>query len=267
MTSKAQPKHYAHFEIDIIAALASQLTGALDALDVGPLEPSTLSTIPKLQGVYKLFHDDQLVYVGKADNLPGRLAEHRKKISGRHNISVDSMSFKCLSVHQNWTALAPEASLIAHYKAQAAGQCEWNGNGFGPHDPGRNREITNKPPDGFDARYPIRTDWVCDWIEPGDWNLLNLLVALKDAERLPYLLRYEREQIGPNKFVHFKQGHPDHRDKTVTVPRNNMTAEELLVLITKALPGWQATAFPSHLILYKESRDYTHGRVLHREPA
>ena len=41
-----------------------------------------------------------------------------------------------------------------------------------------------------------------------------------------------------------------------------MTAEELLRTIAEALPGWQATAFPSHMILYKESRRYTYGEVL-----
>lgn len=260
------PQYYDHFEIDIIDALSTQLTSALDRLAIGQLEPSVIRSVPRHQGVYQLYLDDLLVYVGKADNLPKRLLEHHQKISGRQNIDVASMGFRCLSVHPNWTALAPEAALITHYKQQKGGQCEWNGNGFGPHDPGRNREVTNKAPEGFDARYPIKTDWICDWIEAGEWSLLDLLVTLKDAKRLPYLLRYETERLGPAKNAHFTQGHPDHHDKTVTVPLTGMTAEELLILITKALPGWQATAFPSHLILYKESFDYEYGRTLHREP-
>lgn len=251
-------KCFAHFEIDIISALSIQLTRALDALDIGALEPSTLRTLPTSQGVYKLFHKQQLVYVGKANNLSKRLTEHWKKISGRQNISVDSMGFKCLSIHKNWTALAPESSLIAHYRAQKNNQCEWNGNGFGPHDPGRNREITNKAPDGFDMRYPIRADWKCDWVTAGEWDLLDLLISLK--QKLPFLLRYETDHLGKKKYAHYKKGHKDFFEKKVHVPMNAMTTEDLLKIISSNLPGWQTTAFPSHLILYKESKDYTHGR-------
>ena len=41
-----------------------------------------------------------------------------------------------------------------------------------------------------------------------------------------------------------------------------MPAEELLKLITQNLPGWQATRFPGHMILYKERRAYDHGKVI-----
>ena len=40
------------------------------------------------------------------------------------------------------------------------------------------------------------------------------------------------------------------------------TATELLRLIAQALPEWQATAFPSHMILYKEDRAYVHGKII-----
>jgi hypothetical protein len=100
----------------------------------------------------------------KADRLANRLREHRFKISGRQNIGVTEMGFKCLFIHRNWTALAPEDSLIKHYREAGQGQCAWNGNGFGPHDPRRDRETTEKRPDGFDNQYPIRRDWKCDWL-------------------------------------------------------------------------------------------------------
>lgn len=264
--------HSAKFEIDIISALSSQLVDAFTKLSVGPLDLETLSTLEREQGVYQLFLNNFLVYVGKSDDLPKRLGEHFTKISGRRNLDIDDIGFKCLYVHKNWTTLAPENSLIAHYKAGASGECEWNGNGFGPHDPGRNREITNKAPDGFDARYPIREDWPCSWAKPGEWKLLDLLVATKD--NLPYDLRYQTEAGASDgdRNAHYRKGHVDHRGKTVLVPEPNMPAIELLRLITRALPGWQSTAFPSHMILYKESdegptgRVYRHGTLIHREP-
>jgi len=84
---------------------------------------------------------------------------------------------------------------------------------------------------------------------------------LKSLKRgLPYLLRFQtgrRQSQTP---------HEDYRDLIISVPRDRMTAEELLRAIAQTLPGWQATAFSSHLILYKESREYTYGRVIWPPP-
>ena len=52
-----------------------------------------------------------------------------------------------------------------------------------------------------------------------------------------------------------------HRD-AVTVPQDGVSARELLPTVARALTGWQATAFPSHMILYKEHRTYTHGEAI-----
>jgi hypothetical protein len=41
-----------------------------------------------------------------------------------------------------------------------------------------------------------------------------------------------------------------------------MSVRDLLRTIGEALPGWQATAFPSHMILNKEDRPYVHGQII-----
>jgi hypothetical protein len=81
-------------------------------------------------------------------------------------------------------------------------------------------------PDGCDAQYPIRQDWVCDWIKSGEQNAAKLLKAIKG--RLPYL-------------------HADYKDLIISVPKDCMTARDLLRTIAQELPGWQTTAFPSHM--------------------
>ncbi len=209
------------------------------------------------QGVYQLFHKKALVYVGQARSLKKRLAEHYKKISGRRNIDVADMDFKCLYVHPNWTALAPEDALIKHHR-RVGKACPWNGNGFGPHDPGRNREDTNKPIQGFDKLFPIRDDWPCSWVKVGEYGAFDLLTVLK--KRLPFLLRFE--MAAPKS----KKPHPDYLTAKVKVPADALPAKELLRLIAKSLNGWQATKFPGHMILYKEdrkgSRAYTHGEII-----
>jgi hypothetical protein len=79
---------------------------------------------------------------------------------------------------------------------------------------------------------------------------------LPQTHGLPYLLRYETEKKYSNR------PHADHVVVLVNVPRDDMSAEDLLRAIAQALPGWQATASPSHMILYKESRRYTYGDVI-----
>ncbi|MBI3665867.1 MAG: Eco29kI family restriction endonuclease [Acidobacteria bacterium] len=242
------------FEIDIISALSSQLVAAFEMLEVGPLKEAQTKALESGQGVYQLYHKGTLVYVGKADSLKKRLAEHHEKVSGRKNISVADMGFKCLFVHPNWTALAPEDSLIKYYRKAGTGKCAWNGNGFGPHDPGRERETTNKAPDGFDATYPIREDWLCSWIKSSEYTAYDLLKCMKGG--LPYLLRFETAAPKSQK------PHPDHLAVKAKVPKDGMPVKELLKLVAKSLSGWQATVFPSHMILYKEHRSYKHGLTI-----
>ena len=250
---KSSP-YFDHFEIDLVSALSRQLVGAFDDLVAAPLTDEKLDDLPRGQGVYQLYHKDSLVYVGKSDSLRGRLSQHRKKITGRRNIAVSEVRFKCLFVHRNWTALAPERSLIRYHKNAGAGECPWNGNSFGPNDPGRNRETTNKPTEGFDKSCPIRDDWPCEWIAAGEHRGGDLLISLK--KRLPYLLRYQTEAASR------KRGHPDYNNISVNVPTTGMPARDLLGTIARQLTGWQATIFPSYMILYKERRSYTHGEII-----
>lgn len=242
-----------HFDLDIPRAIKSQLVALFESLDPAPLETIAELHVAGSSGVYGLFLSEELVYVGKAGHLKRRLIEHRKKIGGRKNIALGDMRFICLTVNENWSAYAPEDILTRHYRARDL--CEWNGSSFGPHDPGRNRETTNKPTQGFDQRYPIKEDWPCDWLDAGTYPVLDLLLSLK--ENLPYLLRYET-----SKGRSWKQGHADFDGRTVALPATALPASEVLRRVARALPGWQATVFPSHVILYKEQRTYKHGIAL-----
>lgn len=246
------------FEIDIVSALSDQLIESFDGLTPAALTESNLEAIKPEQGVYLLHKDQAVVYAGKADNLARRLSEHLRKLNGRRNISPAEIGFECLYVHRNWTALAPETAVIAHYRT--VGQASWNFSGFGSHDPGRNREETNKEPQGFDSMYPIRDDWPCDFVSAREWNARELLLELK--RELPFLLRFEVR--GSN----FRAGHPRYNEETVYIPRPGMPAREILALIAGAIPPQdgrppaQATIFPSHMILYFENRDYRHGETI-----
>lgn len=233
--------HSAHFDLDIPVAIHAQLVEAFDVLTPVLLSDWDALAPPRGIGVYGLYHLGALTYVGKADKLADRLGDHRTKLAGRHGISPTEVGATFLTVNPNWSAYAPETILIRHYRT--AGLCEWNGSGFGNHDVGRRRDTS--APNGFDRQFPIRREWRCSQIHVGVHAVPDLLARLK-AE-LPYLFRYDK----------------DHRDLTeaiVTIDEPNPTMEQVLRLVSAALPGWQATAFPSHVVLYKESQSYANAQ-------
>jgi hypothetical protein len=237
----------AYFDIDLPRALREQLVEALAQIDTGELSASNLSEIPLSRGVYQLYLSNDLVYVGKASKLRARLTKHLRKIQGRSGLDLADVSFKCLWMSPNWITLAPESQLIALYKAQET--AVWNGNGFGPNDPGAGREDRNKPPALFDQLYPIRENWPCDFIAPGSWDVQTLLQRMK--KDLPFLLRFQKSS-------------PDYTGASVAIPAGGMPASELLRLAAEALPaGWQATRFPSHMILYKRLRPFQYGTIIY----
>jgi hypothetical protein len=236
------------FDLDLHRAVREQLLEAFANLQPGALDEANISDVHLVEGVYQLYCQEVLVYVGKADNLRSRLGQHRRKLSGRQNIDLGQVKFAALETNPNWTALAPEAALIAHFTQ--AGLAAWNGNGYGNHDPGRNREERNEAPDGFDRLYPIRHDWSLS-LEAGDYNVNELLQRVKSD--LPFLLRYQTSTKA------WRQGHPDYNNVTVHIVHPNMRINELLELIAQHAPGWQATRFSSHVIFYKENRQYAFG--------
>lgn len=244
------------FEFDLATPFFQQLLSVFEGLGTCPLSETHLTQLKDDQGVYGLSLDGKVVYIGKADNsLPTRLRDHRVKLSGRLRIPLDRIEFKAVYLAKTWVPLTPEARLITHYHAR--GECEWNGNGFGPHDPGRRREETNKPPEGFDAQYPINSEWACTDIKRGAYGANELLQIIKAA--LPFCFRYETD----NPRGGWSKGSVKYNDKKIEVPSKGMPAGRLIATVAKGLgPLWQATQFPSHIILYEEQRDYRYGTPL-----
>ncbi|MBV5327417.1 MAG: GIY-YIG nuclease family protein [Chlorobium sp.] len=249
---------YANFEFDLPGALLDRLVNVLDGMDFATLTPKNAATIPDAQGVYQLFLDGNLVYIGKTDadaGLKARLERHAKKIQHRIALNPTRVTFKAVRIYV-FTAIDLETQLIRHYGG--AQRVCWNGSGFGSNDPGRERDTSEYKNDHFDVQFPIDID------RPLKVSFLVTLTAIEVLSSIkaisPYVFRFQTAA------KRSKKPHPDLANTDVKMVTNNLiTARHIIQQVVSQLPeGWQATKLPSHLILYKEIKSYSQGEVIAR---
>jgi hypothetical protein len=249
--------HFIEFEFDLPAALLRELIQLLDAMPAAPLDTASASRIPEEQGVYQLFLNGRLVYVGKTDaeaGLRARLTRHARKVQHRHGLDPAALSFKAVRVFV-FTAVDLETQLIKHYKGKGAAPA-WNLSGFGSNDPGRNRDNTELKDDHFDVVHPIDIDKGCVAFEEEEtMSVAKLLDTLNDA--VPYNVRSQRD--APRS----KRPHPELDAAIVTVPRGSHSVRSLLLVARAALGAeWLITPLPGYIIVYRENTSYIHARPL-----
>ncbi|TXL84601.1 Eco29kI family restriction endonuclease [Streptomyces sp. IB2014 016-6] len=239
----ASATNHDDFRLSITQALGDQLAAALDKLTPAPLTEANLNRLGDRAGVYQLYRNGEFVYVGKADkSLPTRILKHLRKVSGRQGISLAEMTFTCLYVAEDFSALAPEKLLIKHYKEQ--GQIRWNNNGFGNNDPGKRRDETVVKANHFDALFRIDLERVISGFKPGTMALSKVLARV--SAEAPYTFRYEKKKTG----AAYK--------REVEIPDHELTIAQMLGLIARSLPTeWQIAVLPGRVIMYPDNRrDY-----------
>ncbi|MBB3963682.1 GIY-YIG nuclease family protein [Rhizobium metallidurans] len=247
---------YVEFEFDLPGALLSRLITILDDLQPAPLNAANLSNVPEEQGVYQLFLDDRLVYVGKTDAEAGlhkRLTRHARKVMYRVGLDPMRVSFKAVRIFV-FTAMDLESDLIRHYGGVKA--IDWNGSGFGSNDPGRERDTTKIDLGNYDAKFPIDIDREVAYAIDAGEMAADALARLKEA--LPYTFRFE------SKGGRSRKPHPDTELTPLAALTGPVTPREAIRHIVASLPkGWQATALPGYIIMYREApRTYPHGEVI-----
>ncbi|WP_205763578.1 GIY-YIG nuclease family protein [Pseudopontixanthobacter vadosimaris] len=251
---------YVEFEFDLPKALLHRLIEVFDEISAAALSVTNVNEIPDEQGVYQLFLDGALVYVGKTDGEAGlrsRLSRHATKLLHRHSLSADKVSYKAVRVFV-FTAMDLEGDLIRHYGGVK--MLSWNGSGFGSNDPGKERDTTKVKLTNFDAQFPIDIDREIHFPIDADESAASILARLKSL--LPYTLRFEMS--GP-------KGRKPHADLEVTIPgslNGPATARTVLAHILSVLPsGWKATALPGYIIMYKnDARIIPSGLVVATAP-
>ena len=236
---------YRDFEFDLPEALLERLVKIMDGMEAGPLTAAGLAGVPEAQGIYQLFLDGRLVYIGKTDaeaGLAHRLNRHSRKILDRVGLDPVWVTFKAVRIFV-FTAMDLETQLIRHYTGQDG--TEWNGSGFGANDPGRKRDTT--APSRFDTDFPIDIDVPLDIDVSGTHPAADILRRLKTA--LPYNFRYQNRGRS-------RAPHDDLASTFVAIPDGINTARGILAALVSQLPaGWQATALSALIILYKERND------------
>jgi hypothetical protein len=245
---------YREFEFDLPGALLIHLVACLDNLDPALLNVGGLARVPEAQGVYQLFLDNLLVYIGKTDaeaGLQKRLYRHSQKVLHRRNLHPEQITFKAVRIFV-FTAIDLEAQLIRHY---SSGKTAWNGSGFGANDPGRNRDRSQ--PGRFHVDFPIDIDRPLEATFAGVHTAAQIVIRLKEV--LPYDFRFALSRNS-------RRPHPDLETAEVTISREATTARAVMTELTRQLPpGWQATALAAQLILYPETTDdYPKAMVLAR---
>lgn len=245
---------FEELEFDLPSALLNQLVKLFEEMPEGPLDAATVQGIDDAQGVYQLFFNGALVYIGKTDaqaGLRARLLRHAIRIRSRRNLSHNTIGFKAVRVFV-FTAMDLEELLIRHYKASPTPPT-WNLSGFGSNDPGRNRDHTLLKDGHFDKSYPIDLELpVSIVLEGGEASAADVLAQLKG--QLDYNVRFEGAS-GKS-----KSPHPDLVAATVQLPKNNDTVLNILRRVKASLGSdWQITALPGYVIVYRESTNYKEG--------
>lgn len=246
--------YFEDLEFDLPAALLEQLTNLFQQMPDEALHEAAVQGVPEAQGVYQLFLNDELVYVGKTDAEAGlrlRLLRHARKIQSRRNLDHQRINFKAVRVYV-FTAMDLESLLIKHYKNIGIA-LSWNQSGFGSNDPGRNRDTSIVKEGHFDKLYPIDLDIEVEIEAPSSGlAVADVLSQLKDT--LAYTIRFE------NSGGRSKAPHPDLTGTRVRLASLRGTVRQMLTQVKSALgPTWQITALPGYVIIYKERKTYAEG--------
>lgn len=237
---------HATYNFHFLNTVSRELVAELNRLPLSVLDDAALlrlaadeTSLQARQGVYVLHYEGRPVYLGKADDVHERLKQHLRKLSGRRHVDLSRVGYRALLLDRSMSTAANETVLIGLFQLDFQGM--WNGTGFGPKDPGKQRDTT--APGRFDREHPIRTDFPVRTVS--DQETVTTLYRKMKSE-LPFVFRYElRSIVGDTPVV------------LAGIPR---TAEELLRASMSAIaPGWHAAILSYGMVVYEGRKAYGPG--------
>jgi hypothetical protein len=240
------------YVFDFLQTVSLQLKDMLDGLDETVLDQQSLVELARYQreigsqqGVYVIHYNGAPKYVGKANNVADRLSQHLTKLHGRKGIQRGAIGYKSLLLDKSMSTAANEGILISMFGEEHEDM--WNGGGFGPKDPGKERDTTK--PGKFDQAYPIIDDFPVDLKtdERGGIQLGDLFAAMK--AQLPYVFRYSVPAAELGEMI------------VLTSP--DRSARELLRAAVAHLgEGWKGAIISYGMVLYQTAKHYPHGEEI-----
>ncbi|MCK7598216.1 GIY-YIG nuclease family protein [Microbulbifer sp. CAU 1566] len=245
---------YEDLEFNLPQKLLEELVAVFEDMQVGDLTEDGLKPVQEEQGVYQLFKDGELVYIGKTDSDAGlrkRLQRHSTKVKGRLNLTPEDVKYKAIRLYV-FTAVDLEGMLIKYYKDKGH-RPAWQHSGFGSNDPGRERDTSKVKDEHFDAMYPADLSLELEiTTDDSEISVASLLQQLKD--QAPYTIRFLKSG---------KRPHKDLEDAKISSPLPRDSVDSYLKAAAQALGNeWQITNLPGYVIVYKEDRTYKSGQVI-----
>lgn len=148
------PLEQHRFVFDLDRGIREQV---IEKLDVSPALPFERSLGPRESGLYALYYDGKLAYIGKATKeftksdrtLRARLNEHLGKLKG-YDLDLGRVTCRFLVFESDWWVVAAEVALIRYLDPP------WNGSGLGSKTPGEGRPGTDRV-SRFDRLFSKRT--------------------------------------------------------------------------------------------------------------
>lgn len=137
---------------------------------------------------------------------------------------------------------ANENILIAMFKERHAAM--WNGNGFGPKDPGQERDTTK--PGWFDKNYPIIADYGVQLALELDGGIALRTLFAQMKTQLPYVFRYDVPAEELERHIPLEGVKHDARSL-------------LQAAVTFLGDGWKGAVISYGMVLYKTSKQYRYG--------
>lgn len=140
------------FDFDLDRGIREQV---IEKLESSPAIPFAKDIGPRESGLYALYYEGELAYIGKATKeftksnrtLKARLNEHFSKLSARAAVDMQKLSCRYLVFESDWWVVAAEVALIRHLAPP------WNGSGLGSKTPGEGRPGTTRI-SKFDQLFP-----------------------------------------------------------------------------------------------------------------